>query len=276
MWSTSPVGDDAAVEAVVVVHDHDVASSGSQARSRVGWRRPRRWPCSRRSWPCSGDVEHPLERDPRPLGGVRVDGDLVHDLAPRPVTRAPTRGAGRRCGTWWSTGRSSGSSDTTVRSGCSCAIRCTMWISVPTPSTEPGAAPLDPVEDALGGADPVGELDDVVRALGVHDHLTVGVLGAERGDVLGPEALVHRAVPLPEQEGRFLHVALLEAAELEARVPHPHGRRRRSPCRSAVLRPRCWSGKKSTLVAPGRAPIRGRPARSTTCTPRRRARPRTP
>jgi hypothetical protein len=30
----------------------------------------------------SGDVEHPLQRDPRPLGGVRVDRDLVDDLAP--------------------------------------------------------------------------------------------------------------------------------------------------------------------------------------------------
>ena len=31
--------------------------------------------------PRSGDVEHPLERDACPLGGVGVDDDLVHDLA---------------------------------------------------------------------------------------------------------------------------------------------------------------------------------------------------
>ena len=74
-----------------------------------------------------------------------------------------------------------------------------MWISVPTPITAPGGRRRDPVLDALGRADPVGELDDVVRALGVHDHLDVGVLGAGRLDVLGPEALVHRAVALPQQ-----------------------------------------------------------------------------
>ena len=126
-------------------------------------------------------------------------------------------------------------------------MRCTMWISVPTPSTEPGRRRLDPLEDALGRADPVGELDDVVRALGVHDHLAARVLGAERRDVLGPEALVHRAVALPEQERRLLDVALLEAAELDARVPHPHRRLVVAHRRSAVLRPRCWSGKNSTL-----------------------------
>ena len=97
-----------------------------------------------------------------------------------------------------------------------------MWISVPTAIAAPGGAASTSPDDVLGRADPVGELAHVVRALGVHDHLAVGVLGPERGDVLGPEALVHRAVALPEQERRLLDVALLEPAELEARVPHPH------------------------------------------------------
>ena len=121
-------------------------------------------------------------------------------------------------------GQISGSSETTVMSGCSAAMRCTMWISVPTPSTRPGRGLLDPVEDPLGRADLVGELDHVVRALGVHDHLAVRVVGAELRDVLGAEALVHRAVALPQQERRLLDVALLEPAELEVRVPHPHRR----------------------------------------------------
>ena len=155
-------------------------------------------------------------------------------------------------------GQISGSSDTIVLSGCSSARRCTMWISVPTPSTAPAGAPLDPVEDALGRADPVGELDDVVRALGVHDHLAVGMLGAGRRDVLGAEALVHRAVALPQQERRVLDVALLEPAELEARVPHPHVGSRCSPSSKPVLRPRCWSGKKSTLSPRRERPLEDR------------------
>ena len=47
-------------------------------------------------------------------------------------------------------------------------------------------------------------LAHLVGALGVHDHDAVGVLGPERLDVLGLEALVHRAVALPEQERRLL------------------------------------------------------------------------
>ena len=90
----------------------------------------------------------------------------------------------------------------------------------------PPARRVDPFLDPLGRADPVGELDDVVRALGVHDHFDAGMLGAGRGDVLGPEALVHRAVALPEQQRRFLDVALLEPAEVLVRVPHRHVARR--------------------------------------------------
>ena len=60
--------------------------------------------------------------------------------------------------------------------------------------------------------------------LRVDDDLAVGVLGAERRDVLGLEALVDRAVALPQQERRFLDVALVEAAEIVVRVPHPHVR----------------------------------------------------
>ena len=37
-------------------------------------------------------------------------------------------------------GQTSGSRQTTVRSGSSSSSRFTRWISVPTPSTEPGGA----------------------------------------------------------------------------------------------------------------------------------------
>ena len=81
---------------------------------------------------------------------------------------------------------------------------------------------LDGLDDVVGGADLVGQLAHVVGALGVHDDDAVGVLGPEGVDVLRAEALVHRAVALPQQEGRLLDVGLGEAAELEARVPDPH------------------------------------------------------
>ena len=148
-----------------------------------------------------------------------------------------------------------------------------MWISVPIadaprprarPSTHSRMRSVEPTRSASS--------HDLVRALGVHDHLDVGVLGAERRDVLGPEALVHRAVALPQQERRVLDVALLEPAELEARVPHPHVGLAVAHVEAGVAA-EVLVGEEQHLVAAWRAPTRAPPARSTTCTPRRRARP---
>ena len=119
-------------------------------------------------------------------------------------------------------GQISGSSDTTVRSGCSFAMRWTMWISVATPRTAPG--PAASTHSRMRSVDPTRSASShhLVRGLGVHDDLAVGVVGPELGDVLGREPLVDRAVALPEEEGRLLHVGVVEAAQLEARVPQPH------------------------------------------------------
>ena len=110
-------------------------------------------------------------------------------------------------------GQTSGSSEKIVLSGCSRGEALHhVDLGADRRAPRPAGASRDPLLDALGRADPVGDLDDVVRALGVHDDLDAGVLGAGRRDVLGPEALVHRAVALPEQERRVLDVALLEPA----------------------------------------------------------------
>ena len=173
------------------------------------------------------------ERDAGPLGGVGVDGDLIHDLAARRVTRAPTPGAGRRCGTSSSTGRPAGRATTIVLSGCSAAMRCTMWISVPIAEHRARPAPARPSRGCARSS-PTRSASSTTSCAhsGCTMTSTVRVLGAERRDVLGPEALVHRAVALPEQERRLLDVALLEPAELEARVPDPHVGLADSPCRS--------------------------------------------
>ena len=48
------------------------------------------------------------------------------------------------------------------------------------------------------------------------------MLGPERVDVLGPEALVHRAVTLPQEQGRRFEGGIVEASALQTRVPHCH------------------------------------------------------
>ena len=97
-------------------------------------------------------------------------------------------------------GQTSGSSDTTVLSGVSSSRRFTRWISVPTAMTDPAGAAstarmMKSVEPTWSASSQVSwahsgwAIDDAV-----------GVLGPERLDVLGLEALVHRAVALPQEE----------------------------------------------------------------------------
>ncbi len=87
------------------------------------------------------DLEHALEGDLGPLGRVGVDGDAVGHAARDELLEHPAEVGPRRCGTSSSTGRSSGSSDTTVLSGVSASRRFTRWISVPTRDRGAGRAP---------------------------------------------------------------------------------------------------------------------------------------
>ena len=149
-----------------------------------------------------------------------------------------------------------------------------MWISVPIAITEPGAA-LHPRLDALGRTDLVGHLDDVVRALRVHDDLDARMLGACGLDVCGPEPLVDGAVTLPQQERRFLDLALLEPAELVARIPDAHVALGVAH-RVAGVAAEVLVGEEEHLVAACERPLEDCTARSTTCTRHRRCSRRTP
>ena len=138
-----------------------------------------------------------------------VSGSTVMRLTTLPVDQVlehPGAGAAASMRNIVEHGQMSGSSDTIVLSGRLVARRCTRWISVPTRDGRPGRGRLDGLDDVVGRPDLVGERAHLVRALGVGDDDAVRVLGAERLDVLGPEALVHRAVALPQQERRLLAV----------------------------------------------------------------------
>ena len=81
---------------------------------------------------------------------------------------------------------------------------------------------LDGLDDVARRADLVGHGDRLVWRLWVDHDDAVRVLGAERGDLLGREPLVDRAVALPEEEGGVLGLGLGQPAQVEARVPQRH------------------------------------------------------
>src|SRR6478735_1773343 len=77
----------------------------------------------------------------------------------------------------------------------------------------------DGLDDLLGRADLVGELDDLVAALGVHDHLDVGDLAARGLDRVDREPAVHRTVPAPQDHPGGLELLARQPAVRAVRVP---------------------------------------------------------
>ena len=93
------------------------------------------------------------------VGGVGVDGDPVDDVAVDEVLEHPAQVRRRRCGTSSSTGRSSGSSDTTVLSGCLGGQPLhEVDLGADARCVEPGGAASTGPDDEVGRADLVGEL----------------------------------------------------------------------------------------------------------------------
>ena len=111
----------------------------------------------------------------------------------------------------------------TVRSGASCcARRLTRCTSVPTAQIDPSGLLRDRLDDVFGAAAVVGGLHDVPRHLGMHDDADAGMLLPDRFDLLRREPRVDRAVPLPQDHLRALHLIGIEAAEDLVRIPHHH------------------------------------------------------
>ena len=172
-------------------------------------------------------------------------------------------------------GQMSGSRENTVLSGCS-ARQALHHVDLGGDRDHRARGRVgDPILDPLRRAHPVGDLDEIVRALGVHDHLHVGVLGPGRLRRARAEALVHRAVALPQEQRRVLDVALLEVAAVAVRVPHAHVGVAEAHVETGVAA-EVLVGEEEDLVAALERPRRAPPARSKTCRPRRRAGRRTP
>ena len=81
--------------------------------------------------------------------------------------------------------------------------------------------------------------------------------------MLGPEALVHRAVALPEQERGVLEVGVVEAAQVAPWVPHPHVVERVAQGQAGVAA-EVLVGEEQHLGGPGAAVVPARNAHSST------------
>ncbi len=150
-----------------------------------------------------GDVEHALEGDPGLLLGVGVDGDPVDHPALHQVLEHPGQvGASMRNMV------EQGADQRVERHHRAVGVLVGQALhEVDLGGHRDGGAGwrrLHRPDNEVGGADLVGDGAHLVAALGVGDDDALGVLRPEGGDMLGAEALVHRAVPLPQQEGGLL------------------------------------------------------------------------
>src|SRR5215475_598262 len=85
-----------------------------------------------------------------------------------------------------------------------------------------GGAVLDLPDDVLRRSGVVGGLDDVPRHLGMDDDADARMLRAEILDLTDGEPRVDRAMSLPQNDARALHLIGVEAAENLVRIPHDH------------------------------------------------------
>src|SRR5260221_7568786 len=80
----------------------------------------------------------------------------------------------------------------------------------------------DSFDDAFGGADLVGGLRYFKAALRMDDYANAWVLAANALDMLRLEALMDRAVALPQDDARFANRFRRIAFKILVRIPHDH------------------------------------------------------
>ena len=105
------------------------------------------------------------------------------------------------------------------------------------------------IDDVLRGAHRVGGVDDRLGTLGMHHHAAAGVLLAGALDLVGAEADMHRAVPLPEQHAAVPRPLRLQSAQRLVRIPDRRFRARVDPQPLRRVATQMLIGEKEHLVA---------------------------
>ena len=165
----------------------------------------------------TGQVEHPLQRVPGVAGRLRIDHDLVHDVALRQVLQRPHQvrqvdPVHRRA-----------VADVLLEEGdllLGVGLRQSLHqVELgPDRPLRAGRRLLHLLDDVLGRADEVGLEHDLVHALGVHQDLDAGDAGPYVVDGFGREPAVHRAVAAPQDHRRGLQLLGGQPAAGLARV----------------------------------------------------------
>src|ERR1700674_1632926 len=159
-------------------------------------------------------TQHAVEGNARIVAGALIDGNAVDDVAGAEVFERPEKMV-RRDTKHRGTDADAGikRDDFAVLQFLAEAIdQVDLRADGPLGA---GWRSLDGFEDALGRTDLVGGLGHFKAAFRMDDHADAGMLAADALDLLRREALVHRAVALPENNARVanlfrrVHTALL-------------------------------------------------------------------
>ena len=204
---------------------------------------------------------------------LRVDDDLVDDVAAHELLEHPREVRAVDAEHRRARADRAGRATKTVLSGCSCARRCTMWISVPIAEHRAGAAPARPSPGCARSSRPGRRARRRrARTRGARSPRPSGCSARAAATCSGRKRWCTEQWPFQSSSVASLTSRSSRPPQLEARVPHPHVGLAVAHVEAGVAA-EVLVGEEEHLVALGRAPTRARPARSTTCTPRRRARP---
>ena len=254
-WGLQPPGGSSAQE-VRRVGDHASrraeGASGYDAPSRHGRRpRPREYGVcqSRCDLPGRSSIRCSATWASRSVSGstsIWLTTDAVDQRL-----HAPTPGAAGRSGSSSSSSRRCGRGTRCPCRGAPSASRLTRLSSVPIAQVEPGGGGLDGLDDELRRADQVGLEHDLVGALGVDQDLDAG--DASRAARRRRRRRTGRAPSSGPSTGSSSPSRSSLGGEPAVGLragPRPRSRRGVRPILStAVLRPRCWSGRNSTFAS---------------------------
>ncbi len=156
--------------------------------------------------------EHAVESNSRVVSSALIDGDAVDDVAFAEIFERPQEMLG-------SDAEHQGNDFVVFQFFAEAVDEVNFRTDGPLSAR---GRILDGFYNALGRADLIGGLSDLEPAFRVGDDANSGVLAADARDLLGREALVHRAVALPENDAGTANRFRRVSAKFLVGIPDNH------------------------------------------------------